>query len=192
MRVSENMMAETTTMIVHTNPVNGDVLCPRHGERYIMHQTNCLTCRPHGLSDAIAKKFPHHGNIYGTRTCQSRNLAVAESRSTPGTAVITHCNDDSPSIIHLMGQWAPGRVYSVWVRKHYPVCPTLGRPETADDRKRWFAEALEQVDAELDINDRVAVPYMIGCGLAGGAWQDYERMLNAASTQFILYELGLP
>jgi NCAIR mutase (PurE)-related protein len=35
----------------------------------------------------------------------------------------------------------------------------------------------------------VAIPYGIGCGLAGGVWSDYEKMLNNCSTQVVIYRV---
>ena len=47
-------------------------------------------------------------------------------------------------------------------------------------RLNWFKDAidkfLEQVKNEDKIN--IAIPYEIGCGLAGGDWNDYYKVLS--------------
>ena len=46
--------------------------------KVICQQLNCLAVRPHGLSEAIANKFPY-ANVYSRRrSVGNRNLAIKE------------------------------------------------------------------------------------------------------------------
>ena len=64
-------------------------------------------------------------------------------------------------------------------------------PKTYDDsienREIWFKKCLEEID-KLNL-DEIVMPYKIGCGLAGGKWINYEKMLNNAKTNIILYSI---
>ena len=81
----------------------------------------------------------------------------------------------------MFAQWTPSKVGAY--NRYYPKTYT----DTTHNRQRWFRECLEALDA-LGL-DRVAMPYKIGCGLAGGFWPDYETMLNKAKTNIVLYRL---
>lgn len=76
----------------------------------------------------------------------------------PGTICVFE-KEDKPKIIALYAQRGVG-IYS-------------GSPK---DRLEWFEECLNRV-AELDPKT-VAIPYGIGCGMAGGNWNDYEKIIT--------------
>jgi hypothetical protein len=140
--------------------VDGDVL----DRPVIVHQTNCLTVRPHGLSAAVAARFPW-ADVYGERQAQGRqNLAVPEDRGRPGTIEVR--TDGDTTVISLMGQWDYG----------LPTLKPLGRPtghtDTAASRIGWFRDGLAEIEA-LDL-PCVAFPHGVGCGLAGGDWELYR------------------
>ena len=59
--------------------------------------------------------------------------------------------------------------------------------DSYENRKLWFKNCLEILD-ENPYN-RVAMPYGIGCGLAGGKWSEYKKMLDECSTNIIIYQL---
>lgn len=50
--------------------------------------------------------------------------------------------------------------------------------DTYDERKKWFQDCLDILDSNN--YGTVAMPYGIGCGLAGGKWKDYKDMIENA------------
>lgn len=117
-------------------------------EGYICHQANCTSIGTKGLVRQIFHKYPNT-NIYQQRTGPSQL----------GTIAITD------NIIHLFGQ-------------RYP-----GRPNITDDttpiRLHAFKTGLVHISRIPNIhNTPLAIPYKIGCGLAGGNWGKYYATLN--------------
>jgi hypothetical protein len=55
-----------------------------------------------------------------------------------------------------------------------------GRPKPRDtvaQREAWFLSCLQEI-SQLEGLKSIAFPYQVGCGLAGGNWERYERMLT--------------
>jgi hypothetical protein len=147
--------------------LKGNILDVRTG--YILQQCNCITVRPYGLSADLSRRFP------GTCPYDYRkpirpgvNMSREEDRSEPGTVMIIG-TEDGPDIINLFGQYTPGKA------KPNSVL------DKSSDREKYFQNGL---DALIDFFDRttepitIAVPYKIGCGLAGGQWNHYKKMLD--------------
>jgi hypothetical protein len=146
--------------------IKGDVVDAT--EDYIVHQTCCTACRPRGLSAAIASKWPEC-NPYAqrvplqttTKTKARGNTATPETRDVPGTCRI------QGRIVHLFGQYAPGK----------PGRCATDHPDQVEDRLDYFESALEDLARQIPHDASIAIPYKIGCGLAGGSWADYLRIL---------------
>ena len=60
--------------------------------------------------------------------------------------------------------------------------------DTYQNRKKWFQECLDILDENN--YGTVAMPYGIGCGLAGGKWAEYKKMLEECQTKIVLYQLS--
>lgn len=156
--------------------VEGDLLhIDANVKSVIVQQCNCLTVTSHGLSQSIASKWPEADIYAHRRKMGNRNLSVVEDRGTPGSCIITSINDPSIDkekyVAALLGQWRPGKVTSKW----HSVYPESNPPETNAQREIWFKQSLinlEQQVRELGIQV-VAFPLGIGCGLAGGNWNNY-------------------
>ena len=78
------------------------------------------------------------------------------TRRIPGEIIIRK------DIINLVGQDTPGKPK---------------KNETAKKREKWFEEGLEKIEEIPDL-ESVAFPYGIGSGLAGGNWENYQKMIN--------------
>lgn len=160
-------MADHNTTTVHNavvEIVQGDLLDAT--ETYIIHQCNAVTDKPKGLSRAVFSRFPH-ADIYTSRGGRG-------FKDLPGTIVVKGTLDLKPSdpayqrpVVNLIGQRYPG---------------AAGRyaNDTNELRRRWFAQCLEDLvaDGHLAKGDSVAMPYNIGCGLAGGKWEEYSRIIE--------------
>lgn len=155
---------------------------------YLLHQCNCLTVRPHGLSQTLAAAWPAYANAYGARTPidTGRNCATADTRAVLGTYAVARppsADVAGPAVVALFAQWYPGKIGVRYARTAYPPPPD-GLPETASRRLAWFKQALAALaDGELRAGTtrpdaRVGVPMRIGCGLAGGNWRLYRAALD--------------
>lgn len=72
-------------------------------------------------------------------------------------------------IINMFAQYAPGKSKN-------------------EDRLLYFKKCLDAID-NMGFNE-VAMPYMIGCGLAGGNWDEYKKLLNECKTDIVIYKLN--
>jgi hypothetical protein len=142
--------------------ITGDLLLAT--ENFIVQQGCCTACRPHGLSKAIAEKFPH-ANPYKCRTPMKKggNTANSETRDKPGTCKIMG------NVVVLFGQYAMGKpgIYN-----------SFDVPDSAKDRLQYFKSSLDDLATKIPLDTSLAFPYKIGCGLAGGKWLDYLQMIE--------------
>ena len=123
-------------------------------ESFIVHQVNCVSKGSAGLAKQLFARFPW-ANLYASNW--SRRV---------GRAIIFYGQDGKPGIINLCGQYLPGR-------------PRRG--ETKEQRLKWFTLALNSVTDSTTWREKnlsLAVPFGIGCGLAGGDWNDYYPVLQ--------------
>lgn len=142
--------------------------------QFILQQCNCLTVKAHGLSLAIATKWPLC-NPYAIRypIKPEKNVAALGSRSKPGTIL------PLGRVISMFAQWRPGRLTAKYFIAYSEY---ESAPETAEQRLVWFRECLAAVATYLKQEKPdtkiVAVPHGIGCGMAGGDWLKYEPILE--------------
>lgn len=162
------------------NVVQGDIL--ESNAEYIVQQCNCLTVRAHGLSQTLSRRFAH-ANLYSKRRAiyKNKNLAVPEDRGTPGSGIILQ---GTPNIVCLFGQWRPGKCNSLYFSKYPETTPR----EDFIVREKWFKTALWSFGLYLrhiGVNKAtVAMPYRIGCGLAGGNWETYQSIICEFEEEF--------
>ncbi len=117
-------------------------------EQFLAHQTNCTTSYARGLASQIFKKFPE-ADIYKKR----KNI---KDHSKPGTITVIG------RIINMNGQYSPGRPRG---------------SDTAEKRELYFTQCLAEILKIKDI-ESIAFPFTIGCGLAGGNWDHYLKMIE--------------
>ena len=162
--------------------IKGDLLEAK--EEYIAQQCNCLTVRSHGLSSAIAKKWTWADPYSGRKRVGTRNLAIEADRDKPGTIKVLSSQDRNKHVICIFGQWVPG------IPRKYQTYPDW-EIDSFKTREKWFKMSLSEI-AQLDIKT-VAFPYNIGCGLAGGDWKHYSKMLEdweeESGIKVVLYKL---
>lgn len=160
--------------------VRGDLLAS--GARYIFQQCNCVTRGSAGLARAIETRFPY---------CRPYARHEGPHVSAPGTArVYTNWGDsDAPRIVCLFAQYYPGPPGAY--ERRYEDKPPPPAPDSAHQRLLWFAGALDDFLAPGPLPGRMAMPF-IGCGLAGGKWDDYksaiERIEKRYGIEFEIYD----
>jgi len=154
------------TCVVSKMPVTeikGDLLTAT--SPVIAHQCNCRTTAGKGLSQAVFARFPW-ADIYKDGTIR-----------VPGTVIIRNSTSQAnltshtiPSVANLLGQDRPGRPSPL---------------ETAEKRLVWFTSALQYLAVEMRSRgwSEVAMPKGIGCGLAGGNWVDYLKVIQEWSSR---------
>ena len=152
--------------------VYGDLLEMTHVDA-ICHQVNCLTVKSHGLSRLIAEKYPW-ADIYSFRTqLGRRNLATLDTRGVPGTIKVFE-RMSNPSVVCFLSQWDYGKCGQA-KRLIHPY------KDTEDNRTLWFEQCLHEL-GQTHFNT-IAFPFKIGCGLAGGHWNTYCKLImNFANT----------
>ncbi len=82
-------------------------------------------------------------------------------------------NNNNPIIVCLCGQYTPGKPYrDIKLNNNYIN-------ETYELRELWFRQCLDKLYnylVNLD-NKKIGFPFNIGCGLAGGIWNNYYNMI---------------
>ncbi len=137
-------------------------------EPYIAHQCNCTTDYVRGVAQAIFDAYPMAGwylNIMAWTPPQVGSITITETRG--------------KKIVNMFAQRYPGKARG---------------GETEADRLKWFVGCLNKLAARLEVGARVAMPYGIGCGLAGGDMKAYMGAIetwsmSARVEQVVLYKL---
>lgn len=152
--------------------IQGDLLTV--DAELIAHQINSLAVKAHGLSAAIAKKFPWADRYSQREAMKDRNLAIPYWRDRPGSIVILRPpDDDGPVVACLVGQ------YDMGLPGRYKRLPDSEK-DTKVQREIWFKECLGELTWYVGWANikSVAFPDRIGCGLAGGNWTVYSKMIE--------------
>ena len=143
-------------------------------ETFLCQQCNCVAVKPHGLS-ATLRPNPYTRR----RAISGRNCAVIEDRPKPGTIEIL-----DGRVLCMYAQYGMGAPFSFNNRDG-----VLFSGDTSVQRAVWFAKCLDRMH---DLEGTFAMPYKIGCGLAGGNWDTYLRLLESSeiADRITLYRLS--
>ncbi|AYV87025.1 MAG: hypothetical protein Sylvanvirus19_8 [Sylvanvirus sp.] len=164
--------------------LEGDVLtCSADA---IVQQINCVTTKSHGLSALIASTFPY-ANIYAHRIPRKQRESLRSSekgntalhRSNPGDCIV--CSDPEKKqrdVICITGQLAPGKP-GYWCKAYHIDV----KEDTAEKRQEYFKQGLDKLVIYMTSSMvtpylKIAFPWQIGCGLAGGTWIRYQSMIE--------------
>lgn len=124
-------------------------------EQYIVHQCNCVSKGARGLAKCIFQRWPH-ADVYGERHEQ-------KSTSKLGSIAARGVYDGQRGVINLFGQYSPGK-------------PKSNGKDSVGGRLTAFRSGLEAI-SQLPGLESVALPHDIGCGLAGGSWDEYHKAI---------------
>jgi O-acetyl-ADP-ribose deacetylase (regulator of RNase III) len=105
-----------------------------------------------------------------TTHCKGLSAAVFSRFPTANTYTV-HPNTRKPGNIDIIGHIV--NMYG----QVYPSSPKYPR-DLYGDRCTYFRQCLSKLHTILPADAKVAFPYGIGCGLAGGKWADYEAMIS--------------
>jgi hypothetical protein len=121
------------------------------------------------------KRYPY-SDIYSGRPALAASVHASSYSKIPGYITI-HGDEDKHQrkVINMVAQYYPGSPI-------YPDSIKDGKIQ----RERYFYRCLREI-ARIPKLHSVGFPYFVGCGLAGGNWDNYFAMLKAfdqaASTQ---------
>jgi len=134
--------------------INGDLLESK--EKYICHQANCISNSAAGLAKFLFKKYPY-SDVYSNRSVPDQ----------VGTINIKGNGNEQRYVINMFAQYYPG--------------PPKYKDSLKDGivaREKFFSECLTQIFYVPNL-ESIAFPFGIGCGLAGGNWDNYLKMLES-------------
>lgn len=118
----------------------------------IVQQCNCQSKKGKGLSKDISAKFPF-ADFYSSR----------EKDSIPGTIEVRGDRKENERfVMALYAQKGPGKPKE---------------NDNAESREEWFAKCLDRIPRKYKKLKSIAFPHGIGCGLAGGKWENYEKII---------------
>jgi O-acetyl-ADP-ribose deacetylase (regulator of RNase III) len=137
-------------------------------EVYIGHQCNCLTVgNGAGLAKLLFKRFPY-ADTYAHRMAPSE----------PGSYSLHGDGKSKRFIVNFYGQYHPGKARLSM--------------DTKEQRLEWLISGMARFVADHQSSE-LALPYSIGCGLAGGDWKIYsdalETLANESKVKISLYRL---
>jgi O-acetyl-ADP-ribose deacetylase (regulator of RNase III) len=135
--------------------INGNLLDSEC--QYVAHQCNCYSRSGAGLAKAIFNAFPW-ADVYSNRSERRNDASLFGSITVHGDP-----KHNQRYVINIYGQLKPGK-------------PSPGG-DSAASRLEAFSKALDQI-AELPELKSIGFPYGIGCGLARGDWNEYEKLLE--------------
>lgn len=128
----------------------GDIV--KADERYIAHQCNCTTDYVRGVAKEIFDAYPVAGwylNAIAWTIPQVGSIQMTETRG--------------KIIVNMFAQRLPGKARG---------------GETEEERLKWFRECLNKLAVRIEPGADVAMPYGIGCGLAGGNMEAYMSTIE--------------
>lgn len=128
-----------------------------HTQDYMCHQCNCITVSALGLAKAVFEKYPN------TNTYKNRIRNINTTFSKPGTIDIF----PEDKIINIYSQFFPGK--------------SKDKSDTNEKRIEWLKQCLQEIINQIPNLKSLAIPYHIGCNLAGGDWPTYVEIFTEFS-----------
>lgn len=140
--------------------ITGDLLDAP--EQYIAHQCNCLTTYAAGIAKQIFTKYPY-ADDYKNRIF---NCQIDQYAELLGQIKVHGNGEDNRFVINMFAQLFPGQ----------PKFPNSAKDGSLA-RESYFKKCLDNIAAIPGLKS-IAFPYKIGCNLAGGNWDNYQRMID--------------
>ena len=131
--------------------------------KYIAHQCNCISQHAFGLARILFKVFPWC-NIYSGRVPVGHEDFHPDC---PGAISIHGNGEDQRYIINMLGQLWPGKPKYL-----------KDRTDGYRAREEYFKLCIKEITQIEDL-ESIAFPVNIGCGVAGGNWKKYKKLIEA-------------
>lgn len=173
--IMTNNDGKTDDMVRAATLIEGDIFSG--GDRMLVHQLNCASFGPAGgIARAIFDLYPY-SNVYTRR-------GVLRRFDNPAHVYIdydhrpTNPQNPGPIVVGLLAQVFPGLPQKISKKG--------GLDDTEERRVEYFKECLRILSMNIKRGlvlgfgkgDTVAVPWKIGCGLAGGDWGVYHGLVQ--------------
>jgi hypothetical protein len=147
---------------------------------WLVQQENCARCNPHGLSRAIRNKYSY-GCVLHLPPSERKPGEILIRQPPDGGPQGAEACSQGPTIVNLLAQKFPGKPGSVAItdNAHYRQAyfqKCLGALRSSIDAEVAKREAGSRGGFEPELN--VLFPDKIGCGLAGGDWKIYRKMIT--------------
>lgn len=130
-----------------------------------------------GFAAHVPKMFIHdrYTDDLMEKVLKRQKLLISKIRHdpefSPGSIQLLEDENTSKKVICLFAQYGMGTPYS-YTNKDSAVSDSF------DVRQEWFKLCLDQVAQQVPLESTLAMPFQIGCGLAGGDWQVYNKMIT--------------
>jgi len=99
----------------------------------------------------------------------AKGIAKAIFDKFPATNVYDHNYDNKKNLGNII---IKDKIINMFAQ-YYP-----GENKIKENREHYFEQCLQKISELLPQNSNIAFPYNIGCGLAGGNWDNYYKMIN--------------
>ena len=153
--------------------VNNDLL--KTPIKIIAHQVNCQGVMGGGVAKQIKQKYPRVYEFYKAYCCKT-------SKELLGDYLAVWDDDHSHLVVNIFGQDNFGR------DKVYTDYKAL---ENGFDK--FIKDYRNSFNIMPEVQIPIAIPYKIGCGLAGGDWGSVSTILDVLEIKyniiFIAYKL---
>ena len=169
--------------------IEGDILLQYNSNSCLIVQINdCIATKahPHTFNWHVAEQFPY-ANPYAERVSGPyKNVCSLFHRPNLGTIKLFHDPEmKGPSVVCCFSQYRMCNTTSYYYIncKHVDedfIEKCLKRDEY-EDRLHHFHRGLQELSDRMCFMDNVkviAIPKYIGCGMAGGVWEDYEEIIQ--------------
>ena len=121
---------------------------------YICHACNCITDYSKGLAKSIFDKYPY-SDIYKNRNQQD----------IPGKIIVCGDGISQRYVVNMLTQIYAGK-------------PKFDNGNDSDKaREKYFYDCLKML-SKVSTAKSVAFPSRIGCGLGGGDWSNYLKLIE--------------
>lgn len=144
--------------------IQGDLL--NNNYQYIVHQCNCVSKDAAYLAKSIFTKFPYSDIYLRRQRIVWNGINSLPEKERGGNIIIKGNGNDERFIIAILGQIFPG----------FPKFPT-SNIDGYIAREKYFQTGLEEISKIKNLKS-IAFPYKIGCGAAGGNWNNYLKMIK--------------
>lgn len=123
--------------------------------KYIAHQCNCKSNYSAGIAKSIFTKFPY-ADTYKHRAYTGYNF--------PGRIDVLGNGEENRFVINMYVQFWPGK-------------PGKDIYDTNDYRIKHLKQCLNNIANITDL-ESIGFPHNMGCGLAGGNFSEYSKILE--------------